>query len=179
MKGSEHRKLARRKRRIEQRLAKRNWSQQHRPMFKTRRLRYEVSDRIRATVPGGIGAIHLMAERVGLVGKINETLSVFKRHLPYFESDHVLNIAYNILAGGTKLEDIELLRKDEAYLDLIGAQRILDPTTAGDFLRRLDEDGIERLMDCVNGIRQDRIFSQLLQRCFRIVVVHIDLHCLF
>ena len=65
---------------------------------------------------------------------IDERVDVLKVHLPYHESDHVLNIAYNILSGGTCLEDIELLRNDEVYLDALGAQRIPDPTTAGRFL---------------------------------------------
>ena len=60
-------------------------------------------------------------------------------HLPYHESDHVLGIAYNVLCGGTCLQDIELRRQDEVYLDALGAQRIPDPTTAGDFCRRFDE----------------------------------------
>ena len=63
-------------------------------------------------------------------------LHVLKRHLPYHESDHVLNIAFNILAGGKRIEHIELRRNDEVYLDALGAQRIPDPTTAGDFCRR-------------------------------------------
>ena len=56
--------------------------------------------------------------------------------MPYSESDHVLNIAYNLLVGGTCLEHLELRRNDEVYLDALGAQRIPDPTTAGDFCRR-------------------------------------------
>ena len=52
------------------------------------------------------------------------------------QSDHVLNIAFNILAGGTNLEHLELRRNDEVYLNALGAQRIPDPTTAGDFCRR-------------------------------------------
>jgi hypothetical protein len=59
--------------------------------------------------------------------------------LPYSEADHVLNIAYNILAGGTCLEHLELRRKDEGYLNALGAQRIPDPTTAGDFCRRFSD----------------------------------------
>jgi hypothetical protein len=43
------------------------------------------------------------------------------------------------MAGGTKLEDLEVLRRDVSYMDLLGAERIPDPTTAGDFLRRLGE----------------------------------------
>lgn len=59
-------------------------------------------------------------------------------HLPYHESDHVLNLTYNALLDGVRLEDIELRRNDEAFLDSLGAQRIPDPTTAGDFTRRFD-----------------------------------------
>ncbi len=168
-----HKKLGRRKRGIERRLRRRNFTDQRRPMFKARKLRYEVSDRVRATVPGGLGAIHVMARRLGLDQAINASLSVFKRHLPYFESDHVLNIAYNVLAGGGKLEDIELLRNDEAYLDLIGAKRIPDPTTAGDFLRRMDEDGVEGLMDCVNGIRRE-VWRKEPKKFRRTAIIDVD-----
>jgi hypothetical protein len=142
-------------------------------MFKASNLRYEVSDRIRATVPGGIGAIHVMVRRLGLDKTLNSSLSLFKRHLPYFESDHVLNIAYNVLAGGTKLEDLELLRNDEAYLDLLGAQRIPDPTTAGDFLRRFDADCLEGLMDSVNGIRR-KVWRREPQEFRRTAILDVD-----
>jgi hypothetical protein len=39
-----------------------------------------------------------MARKVGLVHDLDESLHLLKRHLPYHESDHVLNIAYNLLA---------------------------------------------------------------------------------
>ena len=51
---------------------------------------------------------------------------------------NVLNIAYNAICGGVYLEDIELLRNNETYLDALGAESIPDPTTAGDFCRRFD-----------------------------------------
>ena len=73
--------------------------------------------------------------------------------MPYHESDHVLNMAYNILSGGTCLEDIELWRNDEVYLDALGAQRIPDPTTAGDFCRRFEEIDVEILMNTINSVR--------------------------
>jgi hypothetical protein len=145
--------LRRRKQRIDRRIAPRNWRNQPRPMFKASNIRYEVANRTRATGAGGLGAIHMMVRRLGLDRRINEGLSLLKVHLPYHESDHVLNIAYNILAGGTRLEDLELLRHDESYMDLLGAQRIPDPTTEGDFLRRFHRFWIERLMDVVNGVR--------------------------
>ena len=78
--------------------------------------------------------------------ELDETVQLLKRHVPYHESDHVLNIAYNALLGGLRLEDIELRRNDEVFLNALGAQRIPDPTTSGDFTRRFDEVSIEALM---------------------------------
>ena len=75
-----------------------------------------------------------MVQRCGLVEEINAKLKLLKVHVPYHESDHVLKIAYNILAGGMRLEDIELNRNNEGYLNAVGAQRIPDPTTAGDLV---------------------------------------------
>jgi len=97
--------------------------------------------------------MQLLARRTGLVKAIDDKLKLLKRHLPYYESDHVLNIAYNILCNGDCLEDIERLRNDEVYLDALGAQRIPDPTTAGDFCRRFSQADVETLMDIINGIR--------------------------
>jgi hypothetical protein len=93
--------------------------------------------------------------RLGLTDEINKHLSLLMYHAPYFESDHILNIAYNILSGGECLEDIERLRNNETYLNALGAERIPDPTTAGDFLRRFtNESSLIALMDAVNNIRE-------------------------
>jgi hypothetical protein len=40
-----------------------------------------------------------LAQRTGLTAGIDHDLRLLKRHLPYHESDHVLNIAFNLLAG--------------------------------------------------------------------------------
>ena len=93
--------------------------------------------------------MHLLARRVGLIERIDKERHVLKRHLPYHESDHVLNLAYNILCGGTCAEDLELRRNDEVYLDALGAERIPDPTTAGDFCRRFEAADVETLMDAI------------------------------
>jgi Transposase DDE domain group 1 len=116
-------------------------------------IRSEIADRVRAIAPGGIGAIHLLAQRLGLVEDIDRELHLLKRHQPYHESDHVLNIAYNLLAGGSRLEHIEVRRNDEVYLDALGAEGIPDPTTAGDFCRRFTGEDVERLMDTFNEVR--------------------------
>ena len=39
------------------------------------------------------------------------------------------------------------------YLDALGAQRIPDPTTAGDFCRRFEADDVECLMEATNQVR--------------------------
>lgn len=165
MSKSRHQKVRNRKRRIERRLRPKNWSKQDEPMFKTNNIHYEVSERTRGVGVGGVGAIHKLALESGLVKAIDERVDVLKVHLPYHESDHVLNLAYNILSGGTCLEDIELLRSDEVYLDALGAQRIPDPTTAGDFCRRFDEEDINLLMEAFNETRQ-RIWSSQPEEFF-------------
>jgi len=150
-----YRKILRnRKRRIERRLAQRNWEDQPQPMLRGGNLHYEMGQRSGAVNCGGVGAIHTMVQRLGLVRSIDENLHLLKVHLPYHESDHVLNIAYNILAGGVRLEDIELRRQDENFLNGLGAERIPDPTTAGDFTRRFHLEDIRQLQECFNTARQ-------------------------
>jgi hypothetical protein len=146
-------KLAQRKRKISKRLQRRNWSDQPRPMMAGGNIRYELDGRHCGISCGGIGNVHLLAKRCGLVDEIDRRLSLLKRHLPYHESDHVLNIAFNYLAGGSRLQDIELLRNDEGFLNALGAETIPDPTTAGDFLRRFNPDDIVELMEIKNTVR--------------------------
>ena len=122
-------------------------------MYRASNMRYEHSDRVRGLASGGIGAMHRLAQSTGLVAAIDQQVAVLKVHLPYHESDHVLGIAYNVLCGGTCLQDIEQRRQDEVYLDALGAQRIPDPTTAGDFCRRFDETTIEALQTAINQTR--------------------------
>ena len=139
--------------RIQYRLRDIVWGAEEEPMFSARNIHYEVSERDRGIDAGGIGALHRLARRVGLIDEIDRRIHLLKIHRPYHESDHVLNIAYNILCGGTCLEDIELRRNDEVFLNALGAQRIPDPTTAGDFCRRFDAFDIDILMDVINQTR--------------------------
>jgi hypothetical protein len=122
-------------------------------MMTASNIHYEIADRTRAISPGGIGAMHFLAQKLGLVRDINDGLHLLKRHMPYFESDHVLNIAYNLLAGGQRLEHLEVRRNDEVYLDALGTRRIPDPTTAGDFCRRFTGGDVEQLMAIFNETR--------------------------
>ena len=100
-----------------------------------------------------MGAIHRLVTKLGLAKTIDATLQLLKVHLPYHESDHVLNLAYNVLCGGTRLEDIERLRHDTAYLKAVDAELIPDPTTAGDFTRRFHQQDVIQLMECINAVR--------------------------
>ena len=149
-----YRKILRnRKQRIEQRLAQKNFCDQPQPMLRGGNVHYAVGKRAGAVGCGGLGAMHTMVQRLGLVKDINEHLHLLKVHLPYHESDHVLNIAYNILAGGVRLEDIEVRRQDENFLNGLGAERIPDPTTAGDFTRRFSPEDILSLQESINRTR--------------------------
>jgi hypothetical protein len=154
VKAHDTQRLEQRKARIDERLGGgQEW--RFRPMTEGASVRYEVADRVTATATGGIALIHELVRYLGLPEAIDRCLHIFKRHFPYFESDHVLNLAYNILAGGTCLEDIERLRSDEAYLNALGAERVPDPTTAGDFLRRFTSDLLLDLAQAINEVRPE------------------------
>jgi hypothetical protein len=145
--------LNNRKRRIERRLDKANVSGCAEPILTASNIHYEISDRVHGITHGGIGAFHLLARRLGLIDRLDQHLHLLKIHLPYHESDHVLSIAYNALCDGTCLQDLELRRQDENFLDALGARRIPDPTTAGDFCRRFSRGSIDQLQDIIDDTR--------------------------
>lgn len=122
-------------------------------MLNSGKVSYEVGANTDATSFGGIAAVHRLVTKLGLPGRIDDRLELLKVHLPYHESDHVLNLAYNVMCGGTRLEDIERLRHDTAYMNALGADLIPDPTTAGDFCRRFTEDDVVTLMEEINAVR--------------------------
>jgi hypothetical protein len=147
------RQLRQRKSRIQRRLDKCNVQGCERPMLTASNIHYEISDKDRGIAHGGIGVFQDLARQFGLIDAIDRQVVLFKFHLPYHESDHVLNLAYNALCGGTCLQDIELRRQDEVFLDALGARRIPDPTTAGDFCRRFDEAAIRSLQNAFHETR--------------------------
>src|ERR1051325_8397866 len=147
------RQLANRKRKIQRRLDKAKLGDCSKPMFTASNIRYEIGDRSRGIAYGGIGAFHALARQVGLIDALDTRLHLLKLHLPFHESDHVLNFAYNALCDGTCLQDIELRRQDEVFLDALGARRIPDPTTAGDFCRRFTSADVLALLDIFDDVR--------------------------
>ena len=87
------------------------WSPRRQPMFGVGKVHYEIGDRINAMSFGGIGAVRRLVSKLGLPTEIDRRLRLLMRHLPYYESDHVLNIAYNLLCGDERLEDLDDLRR--------------------------------------------------------------------
>ena len=165
--------LNERKRRVLNRIENRPGPEREQPMMTASNIHYELADRVQGLSAGGIGAMLLLARNTGLIEDIDSNLVLFKRHLPYHESDHVLNIAFNILAGGKRIEHLELRRNDEVYLNALGAERIPDPTTAGDFCRRFSETHVVTLMDAINETRL-RVWSQQPPEFFEEAILDVD-----
>jgi len=123
------------------------------PLLGRANIAYELSERAQGISHGGMGMIAKVVKRTGLAQEIDSALHLLKIHKPYHESDHVLNIAYNSLCGGRRLEDIELRRNDAVFLDALDVAALPDPTTAGDFCRRFEESHIMDLQTGINAAR--------------------------
>lgn len=142
-----------RQRSIEERLEGRCRGARSEPVLEGGTIRYEVSGRTEAVACGGLGLLQQVVRVVGLDQQIDERVRLLKCHQPYHESDHILSLAFNVLTGGQSLGDVEVRRRDEAYLNALGASTIPHPTTAGDFLRRFDKDSVLELMEAINRTR--------------------------
>jgi hypothetical protein len=173
VKSNISKKLNKRKKKIAKRTRKRNWKDQRKPMLTCPNISYDVDDRNRGIGNGGIGIIHQLVEKISLADEINNCLELLKRHIPYHESDHVLNLAYNILSGGHCLQDIDLLRKDEGWLDALDAEIIPASTTAGDFLRRFNKGDIIELMEAKNTVRK-KIWQEQPKNFHQQAVINVD-----
>ncbi|HVT99219.1 MAG TPA: IS1380 family transposase [Acidobacteriaceae bacterium] len=166
-------KLASSKRRIQRRLDPTDLRGCAKPILTASNIHYEIAERTRGLSAGGIGAIHALATRLGLPQAIDRRLKLLRLHLPYHESDHVLTLAYLPLCGGTCLQDLELLRHDEVFLDALGARRIPDPTTAGDFCRRFTNEHLQTLHDVIDDTRL-AVWQQQPASFFRQAIVDMD-----
>jgi len=143
----------RRQKSIEARLDPRWQPERAEPVLEGGNIAYEVSGRTEAISAGGLGMLQALVDVVGLREQIDDSLHLLRRHLPYHESDHVLALVYNLLTGGRCLEDLEQRRSDEGFLNALGARRLPDPTTAGDFLRRFDAAKVLTLMEAIQRAR--------------------------
>ena len=166
-------KLTDSKRRIERRLDKTDLRGCSEPMMTASNIHYEIAGRSHGISVGGIGAMHALVRRLGLIEAIDRRLELLKIHLPYHESDHVLALAYLPLCGGTCIQDLELLRNDEVLLDALGARRIPDPTTAGDFCRRFTKDSLYTLLDIIDDTRV-RVWAEQPAAFFEQAIIDMD-----
>ncbi len=142
-------------------------------MIATPAVKYELAGKQQAIAAGGIGTIMQLIQQLDLRKEINRAIPLLKLHLPYDEADHVFNIALNLLAGGSCLDHVELRRTDEAFLNAVGAERIPDPTTAGDFCRRFDESAVMLLQQAFNHVRQ-RVWRQQPDEFFDVATIEAD-----
>lgn len=142
-------------------------------MMRASNIHYELAERTIATSYGGIGLVHALVREIGLAEEIDRRLHVLKFHLPYHESDHVLNFAYNALCDGKCLENMEGRRQDEAYLNALDAERIPDPTTAGDFCRRFHEGHLQMLHDAFDVVRK-KVWARQPTQFFKTATIEAD-----
>jgi hypothetical protein len=147
--------------------------EREKPVLEGGNVQYQVSARVEAIACGGLGMLQTVVDVVGLREQIDQSLHLLRRHLPYHESDHVLSLAYNVLTGGRCLEDLEVRRSDEGFLNALGARRLPDPTTAGDFLRRFDSTNVLTLMEAVNRARSS-VWRVQPQAERRLAILDID-----
>lgn len=111
--------MTNRQRKIQRRLDKTKFPTGPGPVLGGGNLRYEFSERVQGLGHGGIALFHQLARDLGLVKASDARLGIFLIRLPYAESDHVLNFAFNALCGGDCLQDMELRRTDVNYLDAL------------------------------------------------------------
>jgi hypothetical protein len=168
-----HRHHAAGKRKIRQRLDRPVTAATPKSVLTATNIHYEAAAKAQGIACGGIGAIHLLVRKLGLAEAIDQRLHLLKFHFPYHESDHVLNFAYNALCNGTCLDDIELRRNDLVFLDALGADRIPDPTTAGDFCRRFTAEDVETLQDVFDQTRL-KLWKQQPPEFFDEAVLDVD-----
>jgi hypothetical protein len=161
------------KARIQKRLNRKHNHDTSLPVLSASNIHYETSDKTQAINCGGLGLIHTLLKQLGLPQAIDEKLHLLKIHQPYHESDHVLALSYNALCGGTRLQDLDLRRNDVNFLNALGARRIPDPTTSGDFCRRFSDDDVETLLDIFNDTRK-RVWANQPQAFFERAIIDMD-----
>lgn len=169
----DHKIIAKGKQNLARRLARRGPEAGNEPVMHGGNYHYEMAERTQALPFGGLGAVHQMARNLKLDREINRRVKLLKIHNPYFESDHVLNLAYNVFCGGSCIEDLELRRQNLEYMNALGAHSIPDPTTAGDFLRRFDEKNLIELMEAINDTRE-QVWKNQPAAFFERAVVDVD-----
>jgi DDE family transposase len=90
------------------------------------------------TSQAGTVLLQDFARRLGVEGVLDEELGVKVRERGYSEGQAIRGLVYNLILGGSHLSDLEVGRGDPGTQELLEAEPILAPTTAGEFLRKFD-----------------------------------------
>jgi hypothetical protein len=147
--------------------------EKNQPVFTNPVIKIDENKRAPLCTTGGITLIRNLAMKLNIADKINEGIKILKKHKPYHESDHIFNFLYNFLTGGDAIRDIEKRQGDVAFLKMIGADSIPDPTTAGDFLFRFNEENINNFQSIIDRV-QDDAFSLLHERKRKVATIDAD-----
>jgi len=86
----------------------------------------------------GLVLLRDFADRLGVAELLDEELHVKQRERGHQESEAVLSLSHNLIAGGQCLLDLNVLRGDVGTQQVLGLPAVLAPSTAGDFLRKFD-----------------------------------------
>lgn len=173
MNAKKRKKAKKRQQKLQERLAHKDFTSPSEPLLGDQPIRYELADRTRVIPMGGIGAMHTLVTKLHLPEILNGQVSVLQRHLPYWESDHILSQCYNILTGGKPLQDLNRLRLDEGYLDALGVERLPAPSTAGDFLRRFEAADLVDLQEAIHQARQP-VWQRLAAERRQLAILDLD-----
>ena len=145
-----------------------------RPIARHPKLIVEVgSDTV--TPYGGLALAAGLVKRLGVARELDHHLHLLKMHRPYHESDHVLAQVYNLFAGGQCIEDMANLQGSEAVRRMLGAERLPDPTTGGDFLRRFGENDLREFDAAMDAI-QERAWRKIHKGPRALALVDLDSH---
>lgn len=129
-----------------------------------------------STALGGLALAAGLVARLRVAQSIDERLSLLHSRRPYHESDHVLTHVYNLFVGGSAIEDIADLQQSEPVRRMLGAARIPDPSTAGDFLRRFDRKSIASLDEAIDEAQERAWKRRYGNRRCALGIVDLDSH---
>ena len=131
------------------------WPADSGPVLRTPKLHTEIDERAVVTPYGGLILVEQFCRRFKVAQLIDQEVHVLKLHMPFHESDHILAQALNLYVGGQTLEDLSNLQHDEAVKRMLGACRLPDPTTAGDFLRRFSATSLDQLRFAIDQLQEE------------------------
>ena len=90
------------------------------------------------TSHAGTVVLQDFARRLGVERVLDEGLRVKVRERGDSERQAIRGLGYNLIVGGGHLSELGVLRGDPGTQEVLNAETIPAPTTAGDFLRKFD-----------------------------------------